>query len=513
MTVSGDEQDEPRQGPRTRDSGLLLHPTSLPGPHGIGDLGDAAYRWLEFLAAARQQVWQVLPLGPPGFGESPYAARSAFAGNPLLISLDRLVADGLLEEGELSGAPAGGPRVDFPSVAAFKSPLLRRAFERFRGSGGPERPEYQGFLAENASWLDDYALFTAIRETHGGRAWNTWETALVRREERAIAEARVTYAEATDLERFVQFVFWQQWGALKVAAASRGIGIVGDIPIFVAHDSADVWAHQDLFLLDRDGNPTVVAGVPPDYFSPTGQRWGNPLYRWQRLAETGYGWWVERFHAVLRAVDIVRIDHFRGFEAYWEVPAEEETAVHGRWVKGPGQAFFDAVSAVLGPLPVIVEDLGLITRSVDELRDALGYPGMRVLQFAFGDDSTNPYLPHNYDWNSVVYTGTHDNDTTEGWFAALSEPERARVIRYGCDGPETVSQKLIRLALGSVARTAIVPLQDVLGLGREARMNVPGWGDGNWSWRAAPEQIDSERATWLAEMTELYGRAARGRTA
>jgi 4-alpha-glucanotransferase len=511
MTAEHDtDAESPREGPPPRNSGVLLHPTSLPGPHGIGDLGDAAYRWLAFLDAGRQQLWQILPLGPPGFGESPYAARSAFAGNPLLISLDRLVADGLLEAGELQGAPNGDPqRVDFDAVAAFKLPLLRRAFERFRATGGADRPEYREFLADAAYWLEDYAIFAALRKQYGDEPWNLWDQPLVRREPRAVAEAAAEHAEEIDFVRFAEFEFWRQWSAVKTAAAARGIQIIGDIPIFVAHDSADVWAHQEIFLLDRDGHSTVVAGVPPDFFSASGQRWGNPLYDWKRLAETGYEWWVERFRGVLRSVDIVRIDHFRGFEAYWEVPAEEETAANGRWVRGPGQAFFDAMTAALGPLPVIVEDLGLITRPVDELREALGFPGMKVLQFAFGDTAANPYLPHNYDWNCVVYTGTHDNDTTEGWFASLPEHERTRVIRYTGDSPELVSRKLMRLALGSVGRTAIVPLQDVLGLGADARMNVPGWGTGNWNWRATPDQVDPERAAWLAEMTELYGRDQR----
>jgi 4-alpha-glucanotransferase len=510
MTAEQDAApDEQRVGPPVRDSGVLLHPTSLPGPHGIGDLGDAAYRWLDFLADGRQQVWQILPLGPPGFGASPYAARSAFAGNPLLISLDRLAADGLLPESDLAVTPQSETdRVNYEEVADFKLPTLRRAYRRFCSGGGAERPDYQAFVADNTYWLDDYALFAALRDTHGDAAWNTWETPLVRREARALAEAATENAEDIDFHRFVQFAFWQQWSALKVAASARGIRIMGDIPIFVAHDSADVWTHQEIFLLDRDGNPTVVAGVPPDFFSASGQRWGNPLYDWGRMAETGYRWWIERFRFVLRSVDVVRIDHFRGFEAYWEVPATEETAANGRWVQGPGQAFFDAVSADLGPLPVVVEDLGLITRSVDDLREALRFPGMKVLQFAFGDDAANPYLPHNYDWNCVVYSGTHDNDTTEGWFASLPEGQRTHIVRYVGDGVEPISRAIMRLALGSVARTAIVPLQDVLGLGSDARMNVPGWGTGNWGWRATSEQIDVKHAAWLRSMTELYGRAA-----
>ena len=498
-----------RRGPPVRDSGILLHPTSLPGPHGIGDLG-AADRWIDFLRVAQQQLWQVLPLGPPGFGDSPYAARSAFAGNPLLISLDGLVEAGLLDSDDLDGPPpCEGDRVDFTAVEAFKLPLLARASERFRVEQGLQQPAFCAFSEANAYWLDDYALFTALRGAHGGAAWTTWERPLVRREPAALDAARVQLAHEIDRIRFTQFAFASQWGRLKDAANAAGIRIIGDIPIFVAHDSADVWAHQDLFLLDEDGDPTVVAGVPPDYFSPTGQRWGNPLYRWERLAQSRYEWWAERFRSTLQLVDIVRIDHFRGFEAYWEVPAEEETAMNGRWLPGPGRGFFQTVSEALGPLPVIVEDLGLITRPVDDLREALGYPGMKVLQFAFCDDATNPYLPHNHEWNCVVYTGTHDNDTTEGWFASLEERQRARVVRYLGDAPELLSRKVMRAALSSVARTAIVPFQDVLALGTDARMNLPGWGTGNWGWRASPEQLDPEHAAWLAEMTMLYGRAPR----
>ena len=494
--------------PPPRDSGILLHPTSLPGSHGIGDLGDGAYRWLDFLVAGGQQLWQVMPLGPPGFGDSPYAARSAFAGNPLLISLDRLVADGLLDTRDLADQPDWPPsRVDFGAVAAFKLPRLRHASERFAGGRSAElHHAFETFIAENAGWLDDFALYMALREEHGDVPWNEWERGLVQRDPQALAAARTRLATSVERTRFIEFLFRRQWQALRRAAHARGIHIIGDIPIFVAHDSADVWAHQDLFALDADGNPTVVAGVPPDYFSPTGQRWGNPLYNWDRSTETGHRWWIERFRATLAMVDIVRIDHFRGFQAYWEVPAAEETALHGRWAPGPGEPFFRAVAEALGPLPVIVEDLGLITEDVHALRQALGYPGMTVLQFAFGDDATNPYLPHNYDRNCVVYTGTHDNDTTEGWFATLSAKEQARVIGYTGDSSESISRKLVRLALGSVARTAIMPLQDVLGLGSDARMNLPGLGTGNWNWRATADQIAPEHATWLGEMTAMYGR-------
>ena len=490
-----------------RTSGILLHPTSLPGPHGIGDLGEVAYRWLDFLVTGKQQLWQILPLGPPGYGESPYAARSAFAGNPLLISLERLAADGLLDRNDLDAETGGAPdRVDWEAVAAFKEARLERAWQRFRGDSHPLRAAYQKFVEQSARWLDDYALFTALRTAHDGAPWNTWARTLVQRDAGALMQAREQFRAAIERVSFIQFIFWRQWGALKQAANALGIRIIGDIPIFVAHDSADVWADQELFSLDEQRAASVVAGVPPDYFSPTGQRWGNPLYRWDRFEATGYHWWIERFRAALASVDLVRMDHFRGFAAYWEVPGKEETALNGRWVKGPGTRFFQVLTAALGPLPIIVEDLGLITRSVRELRAALGYPGMKVLQFAFGDDATNPYLPHNYAANCCVYTGTHDNDTSEGWFATLPEAQRANVTDYLGLGPERLSEKLIRVALASVAEMAIFPLQDVLALGSGARMNVPGQGTGNWSWRARAAQIEPAHASWLGEQTALFGR-------
>lgn len=491
-----------------RASGVLLHPTSLPGPHGIGDLGDGAYRWLDFLAAGQQSLWQVLPLGPPGYGDSPYDARSAFAGNPLLISLDRLAADGLLTAEELGSEhhwPAD--HVDYEAVAAYKGPLLRRAYDRFHERYGPRPEPLERFCAENAAWLEDYALFGALRDAHVGADWRNWEPALVRREPLALARARTTLDSAIELAYFREYVFWEQWRALKREANQRGIQIIGDIPIFVAHDSADVWAHQELFLLDERGEPSVVAGVPPDYFSPTGQRWGNPLYRWDALAQSGYRWWIDRFRRTMQAVDVIRIDHFRGFQAFWEIPAGEETAVNGRWVPGPGEPFFRALSAAHGAMPLVVEDLGVITPDVEQLRDALGYPGMKVLQFAYGGDPENRYLPHNYERNFVVYTGTHDNDTTEGWFAALSDEERVRVIQHVGASDEPISRKLIWQAMSSVARTAIVPLQDVHALGGAARMNRPGVSAGNWTWRARPEQIAPEQAGWLSHATGLFGRA------
>ena len=494
---------------RVRASGILLHPTSLPGSGGVGDLGAAAYRFVDFLAGAGQTLWQIMPLGPVGLGNSPYAARSAFAGTPLLIALDQPVGRSWLAD-DASAVPLGSPeRVDYELAAAHKRSGLARAFQRFRANPSAEDcAALAEFREQHRAWLDDFALFMALKDVHGGSAWFQWDEPLVRREPAALERAWRDLANQVDQQIFTQLLFFQQWLALKQYANERQIRIVGDIPIFVAHDSADVWVHQDVFALDEQGQPTVVSGVPPDIFSQTGQRWGNPMYRWDRLAERGYDWWIERFRGTLQLVDVVRLDHFRGFESAWEVPAEHETAEHGRWAPGPGAALFEAVEAALGRVPVIVEDLGLITPEVVLLRDRLGYPGMKVLQFAFGDDATNPYLPHNYTQDCVVYTGTHDNDTTVGWFASLPEAERHNVRRYLGTHGDDIAWDLIRCALASVADTAIVPLQDVLALGSEARMNLPGKPDGNWAWRYREDQLRPEHAERLAELTEVYGRAA-----
>lgn len=491
-----------------RASGLLAHPTSLPGPHGIGDLGAGAYRFVDFLAKARQSVWQVLPLGHPGHGFSPYAALSAFAGNALLVSLERLADQGLLTRDELAGAPENPDRVDYAAVASFKMARLRLAFERYRAHATPGmREEVARFAAREAGWLDDYAIFLALKEANGGVAWNRFPPDLVRRNPAAMAAVRERLADAIGFTEFVQYHFFRQWGDLKRYANEKGVRIMGDIPIFVAFDSADVWAHQDLFYLDEKGEMTVVAGVPPDAFSDTGQRWGNPLYRWDRLKENGYAWWIERFRKTLETVDLVRLDHFRGFAAYWEVPASATTAEKGRWVCGPGAALFLAARQALGELPIVVEDLGLITDDVIALREELGYPGMKVLQFAFAEDARNPYLPHNYDANFVVYTGTHDNDTTLGWFQTLPDWHRHKVLAYIARDGHDIVWDLIRLALMSVADTAVFPLQDVLNLGGEARMNFPGRAEGNWAWRVRSEALRDEVADRLADLTVRYGRA------
>jgi 4-alpha-glucanotransferase len=500
-----------------RSSGILLHPTSLPGRYGIGDLGDAAYRWIDFLAESGQALWQVLPLGPTGFADSPYACLSAFAGNPLLISLEKLVEAGDLTEDDLADAPSFSPHeVDYGAVIAFKMPLLRKAATNFLARASPDRQAAFGrFCDENATWLDDFALFVAIKESFNNVIWYEWDADIALRRPQAVARWKSELAEQVQIGRALQLLFFQQWEAVKAYANERGIQIVGDVPIFVAPDSADVWANPDLFYLDERGHPTVVSGVPPDYFSETGQRWGNPLYRWHVMAERGYAWWIARLQAVLRTVDIVRIDHFRGFAGYWEIPATEPTAIRGRWVPGPGAAIFEAIEGALGALPIMAEDLGVITPEVIELRERFGFPGMKILQFAFdeaalhasfGDYDRNPFLPHNYTQNFAVYTGTHDNETALGWFDNCSKEERQRAMAYlGCSDRE-FHWTLIRAAMASVAQMAIIPLQDVLGLGNEARMNHPGTVGSNWRWRYLPGALTKEIAAQLAEMAVLYER-------
>lgn len=491
-----------------RASGVLLHPTSFPGRFGIGELGSEAYRFVDFLARAGQRLWQVMPLGPTGYGDSPYASPSAFAGNPMLVSLERLQQEGLLEEDDVATIPTlPEDRIDFGAVIPVKMGLLRRAFERWRDgrASDEQREQFQAFVEEHRFWLEDYALYMALQETYSGQ-WNSWPDDLVVRRPEALEQARRELADLIDFRCFLQYQFFRQWLDLKRYANERNILIIGDIPIFVAYDSADVWSNPGLFYLDEERNPTVVAGVPPDYFSATGQLWGNPLYRWDTMARDDYRWWAERFRQTFRLVDIVRIDHFRGFESYWEVPAGEETAINGRWLKGPGLAFFKAIERQLGALPIIAEDLGIITEEVNVLRQAAGFPGMRVLQFAWVTDATNPYLPHNYVRDTVVYTGTHDNDTTIGWFQNISQEEREKVLRYLGHGHIAIHWELIRLAMMSVANFAIFPLQDALGLGSEARMNIPGQQIGNWGWRYRASMLTDELAGALAEMATTYGR-------
>jgi 4-alpha-glucanotransferase len=507
--------------PFPRASGVLLHPTSLPGRFGIGDLGAVAFDFVDALAAAGQRIWQVLPLGPTGFGDSPYQCFSAFAGNPLLISLDDLIKDGLLTAAEASGRqPLQPGDVDFAAVLAHRHLLWPRVLDRFeRTAPATMRERFDRFCGENAAWLDDFALFMAVKAAHGQVAWTRWAADIAQRDWAAVARWSADCAGEIRMHKLTQFLFFEQWQRVREACHARSIAILGDLPIFVAHDSADVWAHRELFRLDAEGRPTVVAGVPPDYFSVTGQLWGNPHYRWDVLARTGYTWWIARFRALLALVDRVRIDHFRGFVASWEVPAGATTAIRGEWVEGPGAALFDAVRSALGidELPFVAENLGVITPEVEALRERLGFPGMAILQFAFGTDPQAPdFKPHNYPRNRVVYTGTHDNDTTVGWWTGDVghttrsmtdiEEEREYACRYlGMDGRE-VHWDFIRAALASVADTAIVPAQDLLGLGSEARMNRPATIGGNWRWRLRPGQLTPALLERLAVLTATYDR-------
>jgi 4-alpha-glucanotransferase len=517
--VTSPQEAARRAAGASRVAGILLHPTSLPGPHGIGEIGPAAVAFLDFLHETGQGLWQVLPLGPTGYGDSPYQCFSAFAGNPLLVSLDRLRDDGLLTAAELHGRPPFPEReVDFGRVIEWKRPLLAKAFAAFEKRADPGRGEaFTGFVRSHAAWLPDFALFMALKRANGGAAWSTWERALVEREPAALEKARRELARELREVEFEQWLFFEQWAELRSAARTRGVRLMGDVPIFVAHDSADVWAHPEIFHLGSDGRPSFQAGVPPDYFSATGQLWGNPLYRWDALARTGYAWWISRLRASFDLVDLVRLDHFRGFEAYWEVAGDATTAIHGRWVKGPGAALFEALRAAIGELPIVAEDLGVITPEVEALRDGLGLPGMAILQFAFGSDAhANDFLPHNYLRKKVVYSGTHDNDTVVGWWnagvgdstrtAAEVDRERERALAYvGGDGSE-IHWDFIRTLFVSVADTAIVPLQDVLGAGSDARMNLPGRGHGNWRWRFAASELTPELRRRLRAITEGSGR-------
>jgi 4-alpha-glucanotransferase len=490
-----------------RSAGIILHPTSLPGPFGIGDLGSAAYAWIDLLAGAGQKWWQVLPLGPTGYGDSPYQCFSAFAGNPNLISPDILLQEGLLDNADLACPPFPAERVDYGPVIAFKNHLLEKCWANFQlGRGAGLKQPFEEFQHEHRVWLDDYALFMAVKDAHGGRNWTEWPAELRLREPSALARSKQELIRVVGLHQFRQFLFFRQWLNLRRHARDRKVGIIGDIPIFVSGDGADVWANPQLFQLDAQRRPRVVAGVPPDYFSATGQLWGNPLYDWPALKRTEYAWWLDRLRSALLLVDVVRLDHFRGFEAYWEIPAGRPNAVVGQWVKAPGQELLERIQQKLGSLPLIAEDLGIITPEVEALRDRFNLPGMRVLQFAFADGPANNYLPHNYAHNTLVYTGTHDNDTTRGWYATAQEKERDHVRRYLCRDGSDVAWDLIRAAWSSVADYAVAPLQDVLDLGTEARMNLPGRPAGNWGWRYQAHQLTAAHLGRLAELTALYGR-------
>ncbi len=490
-----------------RISGILLHPSSLPGRFGIGDLGEPAYRFIDFLEESGQGLWQVLPLGPAGYGNSPYQSYSSMAGNPLLICLEMLAQDGLLSSADLDSAPQfPSGFVDFDAVAPFKSSLLKRAARNFlERSDHPLQGDFAGFCERSGRWLEKFAVFAALKDLAGGAGWIDWPK-----------DIRPDLPDV-EVQKFIQFAFWRQWEKLRHYCRQRGVMIMGDIPIFVSHDSSDVWADPYLFDLDSQGRPRYVAGVPPDYFSETGQLWGNPLYRWDIMEQNGYRWWIERVRKLLELVDWIRIDHFRGFEKYYMIPAGAQTAIGGRWVEGPGDRFFAALEKALGSLPLVAEDLGYITPEVHALRMRWGFPGMRVLQFAFGStDPKDPFKPHNFVPNCVVYTGTHDNDTTVGWFrggnqettltAQQAGREREFALRYLHSTGQEIHWDFIRAAISSVANLAVFPLQDALGLGTEARMNTPARPDGNWRWRFEEGQLTGEVRTRLREITSLYGR-------
>lgn len=497
--------------PFPRASGILLHPTCFPGRFGIGDLGPEAYRFMDYLVAAGQQLWQILPLGPVGHGNSPYMTYAAMAGYPLLISPEILRDQGLLAESDFADLPSFPlDRVDFELVIQTKMPLLQRAFENFRQRGA-DQPAFEEFCRANNSWLEDYAFFMAYKEAHGGQSWHLWEEAIATRRPEALAQWQEKLKDEIDFQKFLQYQFFQQWSNLKRYANERNVQIIGDIPIYVGHDSVDVWAHPENFYLDPETRePELMAGVPPDYFSDTGQLWGNPIYKWKKMERNGYQWWAERLQATLDCVDIVRIDHFRGLEAFWIVEQGEVNAIRGAWLKGPAEKFFEAVEKRLGRLPLIAEDLGVITPEVDEMRDAFELPGMKVLQFAFGPGRDDRFFPTNYpDANCIVYTGTHDNDTTVGWFNKLPEEIQESILT----GLDHLSEEVVEirkngvewafiwLAWQSIANQAIIPLQDLLGLDSDARMNIPSFPEGNWGWRYRAEMLTEELSDRLRTLT------------
>jgi 4-alpha-glucanotransferase len=491
-----------------RGSGILLHPTSLPSQFGIGDLGRHAFAFVDFLETAKQTYWQILPLAPTGWGDSPYSSFSAFAGNTLLISPEKLVDDGLLEEGWGSSSDPPGDRVDYGGAYELKSEMLRTAFGRLENAAEDIRNAFDEFSKGSTLWLDDYALYRAIKASQGQKPWYEWDNELKQRDAGALASSQNELADEIVAEKFYQFLFYRQWAELKRYANEKKVRIVGDVPIFVALDSADVWRNQNLFKLNPDGSPKVVSGVPPDYFSSTGQLWGNPIYDWDAMRGEGFSWWIERIKFALTTVDILRIDHFLGFAAAWEVPGGDPTAEHGSWVEAPGRELFGAVAEAIGELPFWVEDLGVMTPEAEALRDDLELPGMRILQFAFGGDPRDQALPHNYVRNCIAYTGTHDNDTTAGWWDSQSEdgPVREYCRQYlSTDGAE-INWDMIRAAWASVADISVAPLQDVFGLGNDARMNLPASTSGNWQWRFHEGDLSDDVANRLLELTRIYGR-------
>lgn len=496
-----------------RLSGVLLHPTSLPSPFGIGDLGESAYEFVDFLVEAGQHLWQILPLTPTGYGDSPYQSFSAFAGQPLLISPSHLLKLGLIEETDLSLCTAKDEEhIHYGEIIPLKWALLETAYENFlkiKENAGQLRQNFDRFVEDQAFWLQDYALFMACKKANGGKSWLMWEERLRRPKEGYKNQLRESLSQEIGFYQFLQFLFFEEWNKLKAYANERDIQIIGDIPIFVSMDSADVWANPHLFQLDERGYPRKVAGVPPDYFSATGQLWGNPLYDWDAHKKEGFSWWISRIRHQLHTLDILRIDHFRGFESYWSVPYGEKTAVNGTWVSAPGYELFQSIQQAFGGcLPIIAEDLGVITPEVNALREAFRFPGMKVLQFAFDGLGENAYLPHQFqNQDCVCYTGTHDNDTTLGWYQTLPADCREKVRQYACCTDDShINWGLIRVCLSSIARYAVVPLQDVLGYGSRARMNTPSTASGNWDWRYKKGELTKEHAQKLKDITVLYGR-------
>jgi 4-alpha-glucanotransferase len=490
-----------------RSSGILLHITSLPGKYGIGTMGREAFDFVDFLVKSGQKRWQILPLGHTGYGDSPYQCFSAFAGNPLLINLPTLVQEGLLSDEDLPREHFDDESVDFGAVFNYKYPLLKRAYGRFKTEQNDTRKaKYDGFCMRNETWLEDYAFFMAVKIQQGGKAWIEWEQPLLMREQETLSKYREELASEIDFYRFIQFLFFQQWLELKAYANKNGIGIIGDIPLYIAFDSAEAWANPELFEFDEKRNPYTVAGVPPDYFSETGQLWGNPIYNWKRLQETGFQWWIERINASFVLYDLLRIDHFRGLAAYWAVPYGEKTAIKGEWIPAPGREMLEAVYKALGKLPIIAEDLGVITPDVVELREHFGMPGMKILQFAFDSGEENVFIPHTYNANSVVYTGTHDNDTTLGQFLSAKPEDKQQMRDYFLIDETDPAWSFIRLAWSTVSNIAIAPLQDVLRLDTNARMNFPGKASGYWRWRYKKEMLTNQHAADLLKLTKVFGR-------
>ena len=493
-----------------RSSGILFHPTSLPGKYGIGTLGKEAYAFIDFLKKSKQKLWQIFPLGPTGYGDSPYQSFSSFAGNPYLIDFDLLIEAHLLSEEDLRDIFFGDNEeyIDYGAIYNQKYPLLRKAYDNFKSSDNSEmKGSLENFKRENSSWLNDYSLYISLKNHFNGLPWNEWPQDIKNRENAAMEHYKNELADDIEYHNFIQFLFFKQWNDVKRYANENGIKIIGDIPIFVAADSSDAWANPEIFLFDEERKPVKVAGVPPDYFSATGQLWGNPLYNWEKLKETNYSWWVERVRANLSTCDIIRIDHFRGFEAYWAVPYGDETAVNGQWEPGPGIDLFNAIKSQLGELPIIAEDLGLMTQGVIDLREATGFPGMKILGFAFDSGEENDYLPHTYTKNCVVYTGTHDNDTLIGWFQKAKEEDRQFARDYlNSRSDDEIHWDAIRGAWSSVASMAISPVQDFLGLGSEARINTPGVAAGNWQWRLRHGVLTDELAERIAKLTRVYSR-------